>query len=52
MPRRAMMLVDHLLAVMAGRRPAIHAFAVAGKFWPAVPDARIKSGHDVFVEER
>jgi hypothetical protein len=39
----------HRLAVMAGLDPAIHAFAS-----PVEPttDARIKSGHDDFLEER
>ena len=45
MPRAAMMSANHPLFVMAGRDPA--SYAPSG-----FVDARIKSGHDDFFEER
>jgi len=45
MPRAAMMPADHPLPIVARPDPAIHAVR-------DFADARIKSGHDYFFEER
>ena len=52
MPHSPMMTEAYPRLVMAGRDPAIHAFRSAAASGGNFVDARIKSGHDAYLEER